>query len=499
MAGVHKMMPKSFPCLLFTAYCLLLEAYPPGWSDDILLTPEDNKVRFYPDVDVDGFNNVWVVWDSGSWVNNTAEVLFSKRDSVGGVLIHETEVSTNVPYSYYPRIAVDGSNNIHIIWREISPLGMGLGYAKLANDGSIIVPSHLVVSGAGGGESSMRPEMVMNKYKEVCIVWDEQPAGYNQMDWTKLDSMGNPVITKLKVSLDTFYAYWPGIGVDSFANSHLGYRLDIPADQLVYTKLDKDGNILINNMLLDQSGSLPTIIADRSQNIHMVYPHHTPSGWVINYLKLDQNANILVGPKTLYEFEYCGIPHMAMDSLQYLHIVWEDQTASGTFPIYYTKIDTLGNFAIPPMQVVYPPYTPGGGLPRIAVDRNNHLHLIWVDNRIDPNTADIFYKRGENEETIKELARLKAQNQPKISVFPNPFTTETKIAFSLSQEIEKGKIEIFDILGRKVKEFSHLTNCQLSITWQGDDNVGNRLPSGIYFICLSVSKSNQSVPVVLLR
>jgi len=498
MAGVHKMMPKSFYCLLFTAFCLLLEAYPPGWSDDILLTPEDMKVRMQPDVDVDGFNNVWAVWDSGSWVSGTAEILYSKRDSVGGCLIPETDVSNNTSFSHLPRVAVDASNNVQFIWRDASPQGDGVWHAKLANDGSIIVPSHLAVSGAGGGSSTLLPEMVINKYKEICIIWDEEPSGYNQMNFTKLDSMGNPIITR-RVSPAGVLSFWPGIGVDSFGNNHLGYRTNkTSTDSLAYTKLDKDGNFLIDYKALD-AGLLPTIIADRSQNIHMVYPHQTGYGWVINYLKLNQNGNIIIGPKTLYEFEYCGIPHMAMDSLQYLHIVWEDQTASGTFPIYYTKIDTLGNFAIPPMQVVYPPYTPGGGLPRIAVDRNNRLHLIWVDGRIDPNTTDIFYKRGENEQTVKELERLKAQNQPKISVFPNPFTTETKIAFSLSQETEKGKIEIFDILGRKVKEFSHLTNCQLSITWQGDDNVGNRLPSGIYFICLSVSKSNQSAPVVLLR
>ncbi|GAI90526.1 unnamed protein product, partial [marine sediment metagenome] len=85
---------------------------------------------------------------------------------------------------------------------------------------------------------------------------------------------------------------------------------------------------------------------------------------------------------------------MAMDSLQYLHVVWETDS-SGIFPIIYAKLDTLGNFIIPPTQIVYPPYTVrGGGMPRIAVDPSNKLHLVWVDDRLNPLVStDIFYKR----------------------------------------------------------------------------------------------------------
>jgi len=217
-------------------------------------------------------------------------------------------------------VAVDGSNNVQFIWRDETPQGIGVWHAKLANDGSEIVPSHLAVSGAGGGGSN-RPEMVLNKYNEINIIWDESPSGYNQMNYTKLDTLGNPIIPKIKVSLDTFYSYWPGIGIDSFANNHMAYRLDSGfQDRLTYTKLDKDGNILIDNKILD-TGLLPTIIADRSQNIHMVYPHPTGSGWSIEYLKLSNNGSILISPKTISIHEHNMSPHMAMDSLQYLRLI----------------------------------------------------------------------------------------------------------------------------------------------------------------------------------
>ncbi|NOR17651.1 T9SS type A sorting domain-containing protein [candidate division WOR-3 bacterium] len=488
-------------CLLPTAYSLLLYAYPLGWSDDILLTPEDDMQRSNPDLDVDTYNNVWAVWDSGTWVNNTAEILYSKRDSLGDSLIPETNISSNVPYSHLPRVAVDASNNIQFIWREASSQGLGIGHTKLANDGTVIVSSHLAVSGAGGGSSSLRPEMVLNKYNEINIIWDESPSGYNQMNYTKLDTLGNPIIAKIRVSLENIYVYWPGIGVDSFANNHMAYRSDSGfQDRLTYTKLDKDGNILIDNKILD-TGLLPTIIADRSQNIHMVYPHPTGSGWSIEYLKLSNNGSILIFPKTISIHERNMSPHMAMDSLQYLHVVWPAES-SGVFPIMYTKLDTLGNFIIPPMQVVYPPYTVrGGGMPRIAIDPSNKLHLVWVDDRLNPLVStDIYYKRGENENTVEETALLKTANLTRISVFPNPFSKATKISFGKEQSAEGIELKIYDVSGRLVRQWDYPTIRQSDhIIWDGTDDSGNHLPAGVYFIHFSNCPNVKSIPVVTTK
>ncbi|MEO0205550.1 MAG: hypothetical protein ABIL22_02610, partial [candidate division WOR-3 bacterium] len=75
---------------------------------------------------------------------------------------------------------------------------------------------------------------------------------------------------------------------------------------------------------------------------------------------------------------------------------------------------------------------------------------------------------------------------------------EIKITFSHFQKTEKAKIEIFDILGRRVKEFL-ISGCSGVIQWEGVDDGGAILPSGVYFIHLSDFKSNQSVPAILLR
>ncbi len=471
----------------------LLGAYPAGWSDDILLTPEDMKTRGNPGLMVDVFHNVWAAWDSTTWGNGTGEILVSKRDSLGACLIAETPVSNNASYSLVPRIAVDASNNLQFVWLNDTPLGWGLWHAKLANDGSVLVPSHLAVSGNNGGYPI---EIVLNRYNEINVVWNDIVAGYDQINYTKLDSLGNPIIAKMRVSPANVYSYWPGIGVDSFANVHLAYRADSgPQDRLAYTKVDRSGSILIDNNFFGYGGR-PTMIADHSQNIHMVYRDPTEPGITIEYLKLDQNGNILVGPLSLSPYQSNILVRMAMDSLQYLHVVWCWMSGAGS--VIYAKLDTNGNFVIAPMPIVYRPPALYPYEPRIAVDLSNRLHLVWMDQRLDSAvTADIFYKRGENETAIEEHVSPQTMHVSYISACPNPFTKQLKVNWRMSANGDVKELAVFDVMGRKVRSFE--IEPSNNIVWFGDDNTDKPLPGGVYFISICSGDRKNIIKVVKLN
>jgi len=86
--------------------------------------------------------------------------------------------------------------------------------------------------------------------------------------------------------------------------------------------------------------------------------------------------------------------------------------------------------------------------------------------------------------------------------FPNPFNPSTTISFNLTAKSAKdAKIEIYNIKGQKVKTFSNrqITNSpNQQIIWNGDDENGKSVASGIYFYKLKVRNETKAVRKCLL-
>lgn len=84
--------------------------------------------------------------------------------------------------------------------------------------------------------------------------------------------------------------------------------------------------------------------------------------------------------------------------------------------------------------------------------------------------------------------------------FPNPFNPETQIKFYLSKA---GQVElaIYNLTGERLR---HLISAALpagwhAVTWDGKDENGNGLPSGVYWYRLRNGVAEQSKTMLLLR
>ena len=74
--------------------------------------------------------------------------------------------------------------------------------------------------------------------------------------------------------------------------------------------------------------------------------------------------------------------------------------------------------------------------------------------------------------------------------YPNPFNPTTTISFNLTtKHTENTEIIIYNIKGQKIRQYSIFNN-QFSIQWDGKDEKGKNVTSGIYFYTL---KSNNSI------
>lgn len=105
-----------------------------------------------------------------------------------------------------------------------------------------------------------------------------------------------------------------------------------------------------------------------------------------------------------------------------------------------------------------------------------------------------------NPAAIDEVSLIRPDNFNLTQNYPNPFNPSTNIQFSLAKS-EQVSLKIYDINGRMVR---HLVNQSkqpgtYNVSWDGLDQYGNQLSSGIYYYSLEAGNFRDSKKMTLLK
>lgn len=84
--------------------------------------------------------------------------------------------------------------------------------------------------------------------------------------------------------------------------------------------------------------------------------------------------------------------------------------------------------------------------------------------------------------------------------YPNPFNPVTTIEYYLPKSAEV-KISVYNILGQKVSTLvnEYQTAGLRRVIWDGKDERGNSVASGIYFYKLSVPEFSKTKKMLLIK
>lgn len=131
------------------------------------------------------------------------------------------------------------------------------------------------------------------------------------------------------------------------------------------------------------------------------------------------------------------------------------------------------------------------------------LNVNNLNNEIDDDYApdlyeEISYNYNYLVTSIHADKITKVPNEIEIQAYPNPFNGQVNILFkSTSMSIQSGGI--YDILGRKIKNYSPKELETNKIMWNGTTEAGSSVGSGIYFFQLSTAAGLFSKKIILLQ
>ncbi len=123
--------------------------------------------------------------------------------------------------------------------------------------------------------------------------------------------------------------------------------------------------------------------------------------------------------------------------------------------------------------------------------------LTIITDATEPNVVINLSGEGtavSNDDNVQQVITALKGN------FPNPFNPTTNIAYSL-KETAKVKIEIYNLKGQLVKTLVNdtLPKGEHRTTWNGQDQHGNSVSSGIYFYKMQVGDYTSTKKMMLMK
>jgi hypothetical protein len=148
------------------------------------------------------------------------------------------------------------------------------------------------------------------------------------------------------------------------------------------------------------------------------------------------------------------------------------------------------------------------GDPSDLITETSHTIPAWVDDGAWGFHVTAVYKEGESEPSNKvsinitdEYDHVVPPNVTRLgNNYPNPFNPSTTIYFYLHENTH-ARLDIFNIRGQSVKTLvdAMLIQGKHFVEWDGVDNTGNHVGSGLYLYRLETESHIETRRMILLK
>jgi hypothetical protein len=103
-------------------------------------------------------------------------------------------------------------------------------------------------------------------------------------------------------------------------------------------------------------------------------------------------------------------------------------------------------------------------------------------------------------ENVEDNVPQTVTNYKLFQNYPNPFNPSTEIKYQVLNQ-SKVAIKIYDLLGNEVKTLVNreMSSGTFNVTWQGDNNSGQKVSTGVYFCRMEAGTYIQTVKLMLMK
>ena len=452
-------------------------------------------------------NRVHVCW----WDDRTgnAEIYYKQSTDGGETWGADIRLTDTTGTDYDPAIVCAGSK-VHIIWR----CGNRIFYLRSTDAGQTWLPKTLLHSGG----IMLQSPCIAASGDTVYTAWVRAPGGFPPYQALLRRSLDGGVTW-----LDTIRVSPPGydtcadcaLVVDKGKRVHFFWTnswFSVGPYWGLYTRKSTDFGATWSAPVELETPSAITLkfscaAGPDSNVLHYIVLGNSSGGTLYN-LKYRRSSDggaswnqyffkAAGASWTLWEF-----PEVAVDtSTGQVHLAWVwNATSSLKGEIMYNQSTDNGLNWGTDERLTYDDSV--STRPSISC---GSVHLIWSDTR-DGN-YEIYYKKKSTIGIEQTKTGMQQIENAHLEVYPNPFHGKTNIKYTMqdSRHLSTGQgfdlaLKIYDAGGRLVKQFGNITlHPVIPVVWHGDDDLGQKVPGGVYFIVACTENRVFKRKVLLIR
>lgn len=290
-----------------------------------------------PAIATDSANNIHVVFQDYTYGNG--EILYIKSTNGSATWTSPKRLTFTPGASKWADIAVDHADNIHVVWHDDTYGGDWEVLYKKSTDGGATWSSSKRISLTGG--TSYRPVIAIDSSNNLHVVWADASPGNREIFYSRSTDGGNTWIPSKRLTWTAGPSYDPAITIDSSDNIHVVWY-DNTADgwDIYYKKSTDGGNTWTWAKKVTHSAGesyLGSIAADSLNNIHLVWWDNSAGSFNVYYKKSTDGGNTWTSGERITFWSNNKWPVIAIDSNDVKHVVWDANASDGNLEIYYKR------------------------------------------------------------------------------------------------------------------------------------------------------------------
>lgn len=367
--------------------CIVIPISGQNWSKLIRLTWNAGW-SMWPSIAADSGSGIHVVWLDSSL--SVRDLFYKQSLDLGESWSSPIRLTWNANWPELPSIKADSSSGLHVVWESYTPLlnHRKIFYKRSADGGITWTQTSQITYTAGDSRS---PSLAVDTGNGLHVVRQDDTPGNDEIFYIHSTDSGATWIGTTRLTWNAGESCNPSIAVDPGGGIHVVWQDDSPGNEEIFYKHSTDGGATWSGITRlswnPRESRNPHITADSSSRIHVVWDNVLLTKCEILYKSSTDGGETWSVLTRLTWNGGSSFPSITADQSNGIHVVWINLFKSN-WEIFYKHSTNSG---ISWSRTTRLTWNPGDSFyPAIAADPGGGIHVVWHDDT--PGNGEIFYK-----------------------------------------------------------------------------------------------------------